>query len=136
MLLVDSEEGVDNGIGPWAHLSKREPTWKARDPAVSDDHYHLMVQVMESWLMADLDRVEAYYGQGFNRHGIPANPNVEAIPKKDLLAAMAEATRRTQKGTYRKIRHAADLLKLIRPAEVRRATYCDRLFHQIERLMD
>jgi hypothetical protein len=135
ILLVDSEEPIADGIGPWAHLSGRDPSWRDDDPRVPDEHYHLMTQVMEAWLVADLDTVEAYYGQRFNRNAIPANRDVEAIPKDTLLDALTEATRRTQKGSYKKIKHAADLLKLIRPGEVRRASYCDRLFQQIERVM-
>ena len=135
ILLVDSEDPIAEGIGPWRHLSERDPSWKASDPSVSDEHYHLMVQVMEAWLIADLEKVEDYYGPDFNRNAIPANRNVEAIPKATLIDGLTEATRRTQKGAYKKIKHAADLLKLIRPEEVRRLTYCDRLFQQIERLV-
>lgn len=133
ILLVDSEEPVADGKGPRDHLSSRDPSWNTGNTGISDTHYHLMVQVMEAWLVADPDAVEKYYGQDFNRNALPANPDVESISKTDLLSALQQATRRTKKGPYKKIKHAADLLKRIDPTKARRAPHCDRLFVEIER---
>ena len=124
VLLVDSEAPVTNE--PWAHLAARD-AWL--NPGVADDRCHLMVQSMESWLIADRDALLAYYGQGFNPNPIPGNADVESIDKEIVAAALREATRRTQKGEYHKIKHGAALLGRINHESVRRrARHCDRLF--------
>ena len=88
-----------------------------------------MVQCMESWFLADKDTLEAYYGERFRRNALPANPDVERIPKKDVIDGLAAATRQTGKGEYHKTRHAAQLLRLIRPDRVRSAAQnCERFF--------
>ena len=93
---------------------------------------HLMVQVMEAWLVADLDVLQDYYGQGFRANHIPKHDDIEAVPKDNVLAGLRAATAHTQKGAYRKIRHGADLLAKITPAKVReRAPHCERLFNAL-----
>lgn len=124
ILLVDSEGPVNNG--PKEHLKSRD-NWNV--PDIGADHYHLMVQMMEAWLIADLAVLGKFYGQGFNANGIPRNPNVEQISKEDLEAALKMATRNTAKGEYHKIRHGPKLLSQLDAPKVRRAApHCDSLF--------
>ncbi len=79
--------------------------------------------------MADREALARFYGQGFRATALPAREDVEGIPKADLEAALANATRDTQKGSYHKIRHGARILELVDPQTVRaRAPHCDRLF--------
>jgi Domain of unknown function (DUF4276) len=106
---------------------------KCRDgwnlPDISAEHYHLMVQMMEAWLVADRDALSRFYGQGFNASAIPRNPNVEQISKPDLESALKEATRHTAKGEYHKIHHGPRILSQLNVSRVRKAaTHCDRLF--------
>lgn len=123
VLLVDSE-GPVNGKA-WDHLHTRDK-WKK--PSAADDQCHLMVQTMESWLIADLKALETFYGQNFNASAIPRHDDVEQVEKKRVLSALEDASRQTQKGRYHKIRHASKLLALIDPETVRRkAPHCDRL---------
>jgi hypothetical protein len=98
VLLVDSEGPVNNG--PREHLKSRDG-WNL--PDISAEHYHLMVQMMEAWLVADRDALSWFYGQRFNGNAIPRNPNVEQIGKQDLESALKEATRHTPKGAYHTI---------------------------------
>lgn len=131
ILLVDAESPV-TGL-PWQHLNRRDH-WS--DPGVGDYCCHLMVQTVEAWLVADPDALAAYYGQGFNRSALPTNPDVEAIPKADLLTALEQASRHTQKKTYGKIKHCADLLAQVSVTMVRqRARHCERLFTTIEAMI-
>jgi Domain of unknown function (DUF4276) len=124
VLLVDSESPVNHD--PTEHLRSRE-NWNL--PDISADHYHLMVQMMEAWLVADHDALSKFYGQGFNANALPRNPNVQQIGKPDLEAALKQATRRTVKGEYHKIHHGPKILSQLDVAKVRRAaTHCDRLF--------
>lgn len=128
-LLVDSEDPVS--APPWEHLARREGDLFATDQA-SRDRYHLMVVVMESWLLADPDALERYYGRGFRRSALPSN-KVEALRKQDIESALLRATEQTKKGRYHKIRHGPELLASLDPAVVRRAApHCERLFATLE----
>ena len=92
-----------------------------------------MVQTIEAWLIADPEALASYYGQGFLRNALPGNPDVEAIPKDQLAKKLEQATAKTQKGPYHKIRHCADLLGLLNRNRVRqRARHCDLLFRTLE----
>ena len=87
-----------------------------------------MVQMMEAWFLADPEALAAYYGQHFGAKALPGRENVEQIAKSDVERSLKEATKRTQKGEYHKIRHGSDLLAKIDPAKVRRrAPHCERL---------
>jgi hypothetical protein len=132
VLLVDSEAPVT--APPWEHLQQRDG-WSL--PGLTDDrrddHCHLMIQIMEAWLVADPEALEDFYGARFRRKALPRRRNVEEVPEKDLLRGLERATRESAKGKYHKIRHGAELLRRISADEVRpRATHCDRLFQVLE----
>ena len=128
VLLVDSEAPVSTP--KWDHLRARD-NWQPT--GLDETHCHLMVQVMESWLIADLPGLQAYYGKGFNPNPIPNPGNIEGIEKARIYQALRDATRQTQKGEYHKIKHAADLLEKIEAATVRQSLpHCDELFKAIE----
>jgi hypothetical protein len=110
VLLVDSEGPVS--AGPREHLHARDG-W-ALD--VSGEHCHMMVQAMEAWIIADVEALRAFYGQGFQQSAIPSTQNVERIDKEKLLGAMTVASRQTQKGPYHKIHHGAKLFGPCGPA--------------------
>lgn len=126
VLLVDSEGPVQGTARQ--HLT-RVDRWKLN--AVADDQVHLMVEVMESWFLTAPDKLAAYYGKGFARGALPANPDVESIPKAAVLDGLDQATRGTNKGRYQKGSHAPEILKLLNPAEVR-APYCERLMEVLD----
>jgi hypothetical protein len=52
VLLVDSEGPMDQALSPRTHLRKRD-AWELAN--VSEDSIHLMIQVMETWIVADPD---------------------------------------------------------------------------------
>lgn len=128
-LLVDSEEAVAAGDGPWKHLKNRPDDQWPRPTAASDDQCHLMVQCMESWFLADRVTLAAFFGQGFNEKALPGREDIEAIPKADVLSSLKNASRGTAtKGRYGKGRHSFAILALIDPLLVRRASpHADRL---------
>lgn len=124
VLLVDAEGPVSQS--PWAHLQDRDH-WPTQN--ISDDHCHLMVQAMEAWIIADLEILREFYGQGFNPNPIPRRDNLEMIGKPDLESALRLSTQNTQKGEYHKIRHGPKILALVDAAKVcRRAQHCERMF--------
>lgn len=124
VLLVDAEGPVhDSGS---SHLAVRDD-WRVPDDA--EERVHLMVQTMETWIVADPAAVGRYYGQRFARSALPAAGNRETVEKARLEKALIAATGRTQKGVYHKTRHSPELLALIDPEQVRaRCPACERLF--------
>jgi hypothetical protein len=132
ILLVDSEEPV--AAAPWQHLKDRAGDHWNRPANANDDQAHLMVQVMESWFLADKQVLAAYYGQEFLQGSLPGQANIELISKHDVFNALRHASRNTQKGEYHKTRHGFDLLALIDPERVRSASrHAERLLTVLKR---
>lgn len=131
VLLVDAEAPVTAG-SPWQHLKNRkEDQWE--NPGTANDRCQLMVQTMEAWLIADVESLADYYGQGFQKNALPANSEVETIDKTTVDRSLMNATRNTKKGRYHKTFHLPEILARIRASIVRRkAPYCDRLFRTLE----
>ena len=116
VLLVDSEDPVADGAGPWLHLRTRDG-WERPDEATNENAY-LMVQCMEAWFLADKDGLAAYFDQGFNRNALPGRREIEDVAKGDVLEGLKNATRQCKKGEYGKGRHSFDILERIDPAKV------------------
>ncbi|HEX9926029.1 MAG TPA: DUF4276 family protein [Anaerolineae bacterium] len=127
VLLVDAENVVT--ATPFKHLHQQDG-WHMS--GIADEQCHLMVQLMESWLIADIETLKRFYGQGFNAKPIPINPNVEDIPKQTVVSALRTATHNTTKGEYHKIRHSPRILAQLDVSKVRNAVpHCDRLFNTL-----
>ena len=132
VLLVDAEGPINHS--PWQHLKTRDQ-WNP--PPVEDDHCHLMVQMTEAWLVADIEALSRFYGRGFRAQAIPSQANVEQISKDALRAGLKQATRDTQPGEYHKTRHTPKLLALVDANKVRQsAFYCDRLFTTLTNVLE
>jgi hypothetical protein len=130
-LLVDAEQPVTGT--PREHLDAREP-WDLSN--ATDEQCQLMAQVMESWFLADPGALERFYGKEFAAGQVPKRKNVEQVPKDEVMSALDNATRRTQKGKYHKIQHGPLILESLAPEMVRaRAPHCDRLFTTLQQAL-
>ena len=127
VLLVDSEGPVAENTGTWAYL-KQLDGWD-RPQGAADHSAHLMVQCMEAWFLADKDGLAKFFGRGFNANALPRNPDIEEVPKNDLLTGLKNATRRCRpKGEYSKGRHSFEILSKTDPVRVLDASpYAKRL---------
>ena len=115
VLLVDGEGPVNDT--PWTHLKQRDG-WE-RPGGATDRNAHLMVQVMESWFLADRDCLDRYFGSGFSANALPApQRDVEDIAKADIEKALRESTRQSRKGRYAKGQDSFALLGQIDAAKV------------------
>jgi Domain of unknown function (DUF4276) len=95
------------------------------------DSVFWMVQIMESWFLADVGALKALYKERLNEAALRRNPKVEEIPRGDVLSSLENATRGTKAGKYQK-NHAFKLLGLIDPAKVRKAApHCEQMFNVI-----
>ena len=119
VLLVDSEDPVTMQH-PWEHLKVRD-NWD-RPGGATDDQCHLMVQVMESWFLADVAALESHYGQGFRHQDLPQTTNKESIAKQTVLSGLDQASKNTKKGSYKKGRDSFPILEKLDPAKVRSAS--------------
>lgn len=129
VLLVDSEGPVSQQ--PRAHLRLHDG-WIFK--GASEESIHLMIQVMEAWIIADPAALRRYYGQRFLKSSLPLAQNLESAGKRQIYDALEHATGKTQKGKYHKIWHAAALLEAIDPAIVRhRCPSCDRFLVTLTR---
>ena len=131
VLLVDAEERVVRPVRE--HLQDRDG-W---DLSFTDEgQLHLMVQTMETWIVADPEALRAYYGQHFNETALSRGSDLEDIPKEDIARSLDRATERTRKGRYHKIGHARDLLKRIDVEKVKsRCSHCRRLFEVVGKVL-
>jgi len=129
LLLVDAEGPVSHP--PRDHLRQTDG-WTFK--GVSGEQCHLMVQVMESWFLADTAALRLFYGQRFNENRLPSvQQGVESIPKESVLNSLQDASRNTAKGPYHKTQHGPSILQLVDPSKVRTvARHCERLFATLE----
>lgn len=131
VLLVDSEGDVQSD--PCTHLSSRDG-WEMN--AIRSNVVHLMVQSMETWIVADVAALSKYYRRNFRASALPRTQNLETISKARIMASLTEAIKETNKPRYSKIRDASNLLQLLDSAVVRaRCPSCDRLFRELEVLV-
>ena len=132
LLLVDAEGPV--ATGPCEHLQARD-RWDMT--AVDARSVHLMVQTMETWIVADSEALGRYYGRGFTARPLPATRDLEAVDRRDVDRSLRRATERTGKGRYRKIAHGSDLLKRIDAEKVKAmCRHCQRLFDELGRMIE
>ena len=134
-LLVDSE-GPVSATTAWAHLKERDD-WE-RPSSATEQNVHLMVQVMESWFLADRDCLVRYFGKGFRASALPAPQwEVEDVPKEEVGRALNESARRSRKEGYDKGRDSFELLSQLGAAKVIEASpHARRLVETLAGVMD
>lgn len=129
-LLVDSEGPVSEG-GPWLHLANRAEDRWSTPAGATDRNAHLMVQAMESWLLADVEVLADHFGERFNRAALPIADEIETVAKDNLLFSLQEATRRCGRARYTK-RRAFNILMKINVEKVASASpYAARLIETL-----
>lgn len=115
ILLVDSEAPVASGNSAWQHLHTRD-SW-SQPLNASNDQAFLMVQIMETWFLADRVALQKYFGARFRQNALRTWPNLENVPKSTVLNALASATASCSK-RYSKGKVSFELLAQIDPTLV------------------
>ncbi len=115
ILLVDSEVAVPPDRAPWAQLRAADG-WEP-PPGVGEDQAFLMVQVMETWLLADREALERFFGEDWQDAKLPKWPQLETVPKKTILDALDHLSARGRR-RYSKGKVSFDLLGRIDPGKV------------------
>ena len=117
-LLVDSEGPVADGHSAWQHL-RHQDNWEQPQGA-ADDGAYLMVQIMETWFLADREALRGFFGPQLNENHFREWPDLEEVHKDSALNALERATSNCQK-PYRKGRVSFELLGEIDPQRVAEA---------------
>ena len=134
VLLVDSEEPVDSEA--WTHLAARQENKLKRPAEAPTDSAHLMVQCMESWFMADPDKLKNYFGKGFSANSLLNANSIETAAVDAVLVSLKKAAKVTSKGEYDKGRDSFKILALIDVEKVTKASpHAKRLIETLERLV-
>lgn len=129
-ILVDADREITENETPKMFLQKLSTKFDFRK--VNDEQCHLMVQLMESWFLADRGKLAEIYGREFNVKALPQNKEVEKIHKNDVLTGLENATRNCPKGKYGKGLHSGEILQKIDSSLVRSAApHCEKLFAAI-----
>lgn len=118
LLLVDSEDPVEEGHSVWQHLKARDG-WE-RPSGAADDQAFLMVQVMETWFLADRGLLRRYFGNSLRENHLRQWPVLEAVPKATVFDALANATAGCQR-RYAKGKVSFELLGQLSPNPVEAA---------------
>ena len=118
LLLVDSEDPVEEGHSVWQHLTVRDG-WD-RPSGAGDDQAFLMVQVMETWFLADRELLRRYFGSSLRENHLRQWPSLEAVPKATVFDVLAKATAACQK-RYAKGKVSYELLGQLSPDPVEAA---------------
>lgn len=126
-LLVDAE-GPMKVSNPWTHVAGRKGDGWVKPPEATADDLQLMVQLMESWLLADKETLETFFGAGFRPNALPGRTNIEEIPKQDVMRGLEASSRDSRKGAYHKGRHSFELLGSIDPEKLAEASPWARRF--------
>jgi hypothetical protein len=122
LLLVDSETAVQEGRTAWEHLRTRPGDNWDKPAGAKDDQAFLMVQVMESWFMADREALKSFFGEHFRERAIPKWPQVEDVPKQSVFDALEQATVACGPKRYAKGKLSFSLLGEISPDKVEAAS--------------
>ena len=117
-LLVDSEGPVTPGHSTWRHLLDRDK-WH-RPEGVGDNQAFLMVQIMETWFLADREALRKYFGAKLKDKAFKIWPNLEDVPKHQVFEALKAATALCKKN-YSKGKISFDLLAQVDPFRVENA---------------
>jgi len=118
LLLLDSEDPVKEGHTVWQHLKVRDDM--DRPAGAQDNQAYLMVQVMETWFLADQENLQAFFGPKFKSIKILEWPNLEDVKKVRIFECLDEATQDCNK-KYEKGKISFKVLETTNPKKVENA---------------
>jgi len=122
LLLVDSETAVKTGKTVWEHLKARPGDNWDKPEGAKDDQAFLMVQVMETWFLADCEALKSFFGQHLREAAFKKWPHLEDVPKESVYRALDQATAACGPKRYAKGDMSFSLLAETSPAKVEKAS--------------
>lgn len=116
-LLVDSEDPLVDIERTWVHLKTRDD-WD-KPAGAKDEQALFMTTCMETWIVADRDKLKQYYGHMLQENALPPTTNLELRNRDYVHDKLAHATRDCS-NAYRKGKRSFIVLGEIRPTELER----------------
>lgn len=132
VLLLDSETEVTTR--PKAHI---ESEFKPEDvPDIADEHYHLMVQVMETWILAHPESIRMAYPFDADLSAVPHISDYERVSKAAAIDTLTRATGGKYSRDNKRLA-AARILQHARAETVAdKVPHCDRLIAHLESVLN
>jgi hypothetical protein len=115
-LLVDSEDPVKNIGGTWAHLETRDK-W-LRPEGAGDDQVFFMTTCMETWIVADIQALETYFGSCLQKNALPALYKIENRTRQFVQNALVQATKSCDK-KFKKGKRSFELVQHLNPERLK-----------------
>lgn len=134
LLLIDTEREKDKNKSAKEFLGEDFPNSDFKN--VKESQCHFMVQAMESWFLADKEKLAACYDAKFSEKTLPQHKEIEKIPKNEVIEKLKNATKDTRngKGEYGKGADSGNIMGEIRPHKViKAAPHCEKLFTEISK---
>lgn len=133
ILLVDSEDIIDENTASWNHLKNRDG-WIC-PPNVSEDQAQLMVTCMETWVMADRAALSDFYGLKLQESALLSDYNLEQYDRHLVQQRLEHATRDCDKQhkPYKKGKRSFQVLETLNPNTLKqRLPYFKRFLETLE----
>ena len=92
LMLIDSEDPMDDINATWSHLEKRDQ-WKKPDDA-DDEQVLMMTTCMETWIVADRQSLRSFFGRELQESALPPVADLESRSRKEVQAKLVTATQR------------------------------------------
>ena len=130
VMLVDSEDQIDDIEKTWGHLQKRDQL--PRPPNTLDEQVLLMTTCMETWIVCDRATLKRHYGNGFQESALPPLTDLEKRPRQVILEQLLHATRNCS-NAYKKGGRSYQVLGMLDPAVLQKHLPS---FSRIRRILD
>lgn len=133
ILLVDSEAPVVSSKLRWQHLKDRPGDDWSKPDGVSEEQVHLMVECMETWLIADRDALKKFYhNDNFLPNNISNRSNLEELSKAEVYNNLKAATKQCRRmKPYDKGQHSWKILKRASPSIVQEKCPHAKIFFEV-----
>ena len=115
LLIVDSEDPVDDAEQPWKHLKARQADGWEKPASATDDQVFLMTTCMETWCVADRTVLKEHYGSRLQGSALPPLTQLEYRDRHGVQDALRHATRGCI-NKYEKNERSFALLAEVNPA--------------------
>ncbi len=133
LLLVDSEGPVPASASVWDIVANRDGDRWQKPNWAEEHHLYLIVQFVETWLVADPAALQEVFGRGFIDSKLPGT-HLEDRSKSEIENSLKVASRGSKKGEYRH-GHSHEVIAHVAPEKVKQLHHGKRLFDGVASLI-
>ncbi len=121
IVLIDSEKEIscDEKKCKWDFLWKNEK-WK-KPKGATENSLFFMAACMESWIVADKDALQEFYGKCFQPK-LPQAKDLSTITKIDIINALEKSTKECGKEKQYNTNNKKDSFKILEKVDVAKIT--------------